>query len=405
MNIRPFLTPARRPLSRLVVPGMAALASIALLLPRPAAAQEGEALRYELRDAEPPATQALTPGAEEEVPVPDVSGDRTPEQVIQGAGLALRGPLDEALTWESASLRMLDDAPASEGPGGMLVRAWPALRDEVTYETVEVSVRRGDRDETIAGREAAHHVLEARLLRHHERRSHHFRITADLWVLEDLPFSWVPFGAHSTSVAAYDPRLREAMAAELEALGLVARAVTLVDYELLSEGDTPGDPSNSGSKSVKAFEIAELTRVPAPERPDAPLVDAGFPDRLQAAVMDRPGEICRGAAAGEAPALVEEEVPEGHRAGVVSWVAEMCEGQPHRLFFGILMEEAEAAGDWTPICDRAVLDEGPEAFARSVFSGEKAGAFLELVPAEDQARFLAQVRPACEREGSSRGEG
>lgn len=400
MPLRPSHISARRALARRAAPALAAAAAVTVLLPRPAAAQAGgEALRYELRDADGPATQALTAGAEEATPLPDVSEDRTPEQVIQAEGLALRGSLEGTLTWESATLRMLGDAPVRDGPGGTLMQKWPEIRGEATYETVETSVRRGDRDGTIAGREAAHHVLEARLLRHGERRSHHYRITADLWVLEDLPFSWAPFGAHSTSLPAYDPRLRDAMKAELEELGLVARAVVVVDFELLSEGDTPGDPSNAGSKSVKAFEIANLERVPAPERPDAPLVDAGFPDRLQAAVMERPGAVCRGAAAGEAPAVVAEEVPEGGRDGIVSWLARMCEEQPLPLFHAILMEEVEAAGDWTPVCERAVLDEGSEAFARSVYPEAKAEAFLEMVPAEDRERFLARVRPACERQG------
>lgn len=397
MDFRFCDVPDRRPF---VFPGAPALAAAAviLLLPRAAAAQ-AEAVRYELRYAAPSATQALTFGAQEEMPVPDVSGDRTPEQVVQDGGLALRGPLDGTLTWKSANLRMLAGAPVRDGPAGTLVRNWPEVRGEVTYETVEASVRRGARDDTIAGREAAHHVLEARLLRHHERRSHHYRITAHLWVLEDLPFSWAPFGANSNSLPGYDPRLREAMAAELEELGLVARAVTRVDHELLSEGDTAGDPSTGGSRTARAFEIADLARVPAPERPDAPVVHADFPGRLEAALLDRPGEICRGAAAGEAPALVEEEVSEGHRAGIVSWLAEICEEQPHGLFFALLVQEARAAGDWTPICERAVLDEGPRAFARSVYAEEKARAFPELVPEEVQEQFVARVRSICESGG------
>lgn len=377
-----------------------ALALAAGLAPEPTSAQEaGQALRYELREAEPPASRVLTPGAEQEIRVPDVGEDRTPEQVVQGSGVTLRGPAGRPLTWDSATLRMVDGAPVAEGPGGTLVKRWPEPRGEYSYGAVRAEARRGERDATVAGREAAHWVLEAELVRDHPERTHRYRITSHLWILEELPFSWAPFGAHTTSVPAYDPRLREAMTAELEGLGLVARAVTVVEFELVPAGGTAGERRSAGSTSVRAFEIAALERGPAPGGPPGPVVDAAFPTALEAAVMGRPAATCAAADAGEAPAVVREHVPESHRPAVVDWLAGMCREQAAGLFSEMLAAEVEEAGSWAPVCGGAVFGEGPEAFARSVYSEENAGAFLEMLSAGEQRQVMDRIRPACERSG------
>lgn len=394
MTDRRIRTSARSVLVPMVVTA-AALATA----PSAAAQETGEALRYELRTADGPATQALTPGATEEPDVPDVSADRTPTEVIQAPGVTLVGPLGEELTWESSHLRMVDNAPVREGPGGTLVERWPEPRGEVTYGPVMVQTRRGGRDAAVAGREATHYVLEAELLRRHPGRDHHYRITSELWVLEDLPFTWAPFGTGSTSLPSYDPRLREAMERELERLGLVARAVTTVDFELLDDEDTPGDPSNAGSTSVKAFEIANITRVPAPERPAAPVLSGGFVDRLERAMMTDPAGTCARATAGEMLEVVREGVPSSHREAVLSQVATGCEKAPGELFLGVLEARVEEEGEWGPLCAGITFDEGSEAFARSAFpDGETADGFLRMLSEVEQREMMAMIEPVCERE-------
>lgn len=378
----------------------AVLGAAALAAPPSATAQEaGEALRYELRTADGPATRALTPGAAEEPAVPDVSADRTPTEVIQAPGVTLVGPLGEELTWESAHLRLVDNTPVRDGPGGTLVGSWPDPGDDVSYGPVVVEVRRGDRDAAVAGREATHYVLEAELLRRQPGRDHHYRITSELWVLEDLPFTWAPFGRYTTSLPSYDPRLREAMEKELERLGLVARAVTTVDFELLDEDDTPGDPSNAGSTSVKAFEISNLTRAPAPERPAGPVVAAEFMDRLGRAVMADPAGTCARATAGEMLEVIREGVPSSHREAVLSEVAARCERDAADLYTEVLLARVEEAGEWGPLCAEVTFGEGPEAFARSAFRDEATSeGFLRMVSETEQEELMATIEAACEEE-------
>lgn len=361
-----------------------------------AAAQEGEAYRYELRNAGGPAVQALTEGAEEKPPVPDVSGDRTPQQVLQGPGITLVGPLGEELTWESAQTRLMDNARVmSGGAGGTLIKSWPELRVEVDYETLRVDVRRGNDDATVAGRDAKHYVMEAELLRRHPegRKDQRFLITSQLWVLEDLPFSWAPFGVLSDALPSYDSRLRAAMEEELAELGLVARAVTTVGFEVLGPDDAPGDPSNGGSTQVKAFEIANISRTSAPVGPDAPVVTKAFTRRLERALTQRPAEMCGQLVAGEIPDVIRKGIPEADRAGVVSSLAAHCEEDPSGLFFGLL--EPIYTEDPEAFCQAVSSAEDPDALARAIFTDVQARGFDEMLSPEEKEEFAAKVRPAC----------
>ncbi|MFW5946874.1 MAG: hypothetical protein ACOCUW_00165, partial [Gemmatimonadota bacterium] len=190
------------------------------------------------------------------------SGDRVPLRVVQGPEVTWVVPEGGPLTLASAVAVLRDNAPVVAGPGSLLVRGWERA-PAAAYDTLSVELIRGVRDRPLAGRTADHYVLRALV----ERRDspgglpRRHRVTADFWILSDVPFTWAPFAASGWLPRRF-PHLREELEPRLSELGLVGRAEIRVEESLLLGGQPLG-----GDREAAAFEVSDLRRMEAPPVP------------------------------------------------------------------------------------------------------------------------------------------
>lgn len=399
--------PSQIPAPVRVLTGWIAAAGLSLVSlsgpgPAPAAAQEAaQAYSYEVRFLEDPEMELPDGDGEETLGVPDFSADRSPRRVVQGSRVALLGSLGEELTWETARRKMLDNMPVRPAGGALdglaIAKMWQPPVVEPAYDELSVDVRRGDHDETIAGRQASHYVLEAELRRTVHRRGQHYLITAHLWVLEDLPFSWIAFGTGSDDLPSHDRELRGALEEELTDLGLVARALTEVRFRLV-----PVDDARPSTWSVekRGFEIANLAAAEAPAGPSLPVVTRDYTTRMMETIMARPGEFCGAVSEGQAPEAITDGAPEAlDQDQVVARLAGLCQEQTVGLFFGILeegLEDPEASEEnFEALCRAVSAAESPDALAEALFTDEQARGFREMLTAGEKEQFVAKIRPAC----------
>lgn len=252
---------------------------------------------------------------------------RPPLRVIHGPEVTWLLADGRSATLESARLLLHGNAPVTHGPGSLLVRGWPESAsdgpDSVSFELV-----RGDQDREVAGRMAIHYYLLARVIRrewvpaavdglerHPERR---YRVTAELWLIPGLPFTWAPFASRPESLPALLPGLRDDVEKRLEDLGMVARAVTRISLE--PSGDNGGHP---GDERLSGFEVSNIqpTRaLPAP----GPIVERATADALVRLLRDHRRTVCASASHGDLPAVMESRVPPESRPALLGYARSRC---------------------------------------------------------------------------------
>lgn len=317
----------------------------------------------------------------------DVEADRSPMRVVQGPELTWVVPEGDSLTMENAALILSRNVPVRPGPGPLMVRGWhraPAAR----YDTFAMELVRGDRDREVAGRDGRHYQLRAafRRSRTTEGTEQRYEYTADFWILPDLPHSWAPFGYGTRSLPRTAPRLRDELDDRLSELGLVARAVTRLDYALIRDGEPP-----DGSRHVRTFEISQLERTEAPPAP-GPVVDRSVIEALEERVRTDPGPTCLAVARGEAPDGAMDGVPSEARTAILAGINDRC-SSPEPYF---TMLEDRLENDAGPVCAAATSAADAGALADAIFTKAERAAFLELLDETDRQRFHADLRRYCE---------
>lgn len=289
----------------------------ALAWPAAAAAQAPpppDALTYRVRLLDrgwrPP---PLGPG---ELPELEVAG---PAAVRVIHAPRLTWVVDAGRTPSLASARLFLDGheAVTPGPGSLLLRGWEP--DPGSIRVVGLERVRGDRDRTVAGRRAEHHTVRATLEGETPfagRRR--FTVTAHVWTLPGLPFSWAPFTADRAGLPWRFPALRDPLRRHLEPLGLAARAVVEV-----TEAPASGDPA---PPEVTGFEIADLGRTGAPPVPGV-VVDRELADALRRLAERRPRQVCAAARDGDLPGVIEARVDLDVRSSLLGFLEGHCAGR------------------------------------------------------------------------------
>lgn len=214
----------------------------------------------------------------------DITLARWPED--EGGGIAVvAGPAVGGLPAEPVDefgglLSVLFDPAADFGPGYRKESQYGS--GNAAVDSLQLELTEGAGDERIAGHDARHHVLTARLWwRHVAEDGTETAVvdsgTADLWFAPDLPFSWLPLGVHparpglalplsfwwpevaAAAVVRYGPRFED--------LGLPLRARTRdesrPDENPASQIQLMGSELQS---SVLVSDVREVDEAPDPER-------------------------------------------------------------------------------------------------------------------------------------------
>lgn len=302
----------------------AILSLTALMLAQAApvhAQQDAEAYEYDVHYATSPATGAgVTPSEPEDVAI---------RHALQGPGMALLWNEEEKRTPENARLARHEEVLGLFMPKWSIARSaseatgWTAVGRAIQYDRFLVDFRRGDDDRTVAGHPATHYVFEAHITRQVEgsARKQRYATTTDVWVLEDRPFSWVPFAVFGTTGVNADPRLQVALAERLAERGMVARAETRLSFEML-----PEDGTANGAGSEQRFLVwVEGVKPAAPPQLEAPVATWEAAEAFQKAVGDNPQAFCKAVLEGSTPAVVREAFPAEQQAVLMQNASSQCQ--------------------------------------------------------------------------------
>jgi hypothetical protein len=281
----------------------------------------------------PPPQDVLTYGVrvlDRGWPAPPVAPDELPGLPVDGYPTirVIHGP---RLTWvvdagrtpslASARLFLEGHETVMPGPGSLLLRGWDAASDSGTVVDLELVRGSGDRD--IAGRRAEHYTVLATVERAGGASGGRSRydVTAHLWVLRGLPFTWAPFTTDRAALPWRFPELRDPVRQRIEPLGLVARAMVAVE-----ESPRTGSGSAPATREVAGFEIAELGRTRAPPVPGV-VVDRDIAEALQRLADRRPRQVCAAARAGDLPGVIESRVDLVTRSSLLGFLDGYCAGR------------------------------------------------------------------------------
>ncbi|MEJ2504326.1 MAG: hypothetical protein P8177_13600 [Gemmatimonadota bacterium] len=272
-----------------------------------------DALTYRVRGLDPGRLGAVGLGAYGPA-APDTVGVR----VIHGPRLTWVVDADRRPTLASARVFLDGHVEVVPGPGSLLLRGWADTADPA--HTADVERVRGEDDRQIAGRHARHHTAVARFERTDtlfgERRR--YRVTAHVWSLADLPFSWAPFAVDRSALPWRFPELREPLLRALEPLGAVARAVIEVETSRV-EGGLAGPVS----REVTGFEIDGLGRTGAPPVPGV-VVERDIAEALQRLAERRPRQVCAAARDGDLPGVIESRIDLDTRFPLLGYLDGYC---------------------------------------------------------------------------------
>lgn len=266
------------------------------------AADTAQGYRYILHNATPPAGDF----------------DKDPSQLKHVAELYVMQNGEQAMIWARKSdLGDMDKARFARGdlrmglflPRWDLSRSasedngWKSYGDTVNYRTFKVSVKRGDGNREVAGFPAKHYVLNADIVERTEGDSadSHTKISSDLWVLEDKPFSWAPY---STPGIYGDPRLQVAVYEKLSKLGMVVRAETTYSRQAQDE---------NGKALAQPYNGTFLTWVSDLEPAQVPVANPPKSDRdtlkaLRKAFREDPQGYCKTVLNGGTPDFVAQRL-------------------------------------------------------------------------------------------------
>lgn len=308
-------------------------------------------------------------------------------RVLQGAAVTWVVPAGEAPALATAELVLLENVPVREGRGSLLVRGWPVAGRDAGV--VELELVRGAEDRTVAGRRARHYVLLARLEPANGEAgvARRVRVTSHFWILPELPFSWAPFGVGAQSLPEGLPLLREALEPRLDTLGLVARAVTQVDVERVSDGATPGA---GGAGRVAGFEISALERHAVPPLPGV-VVDRSITEALERLARRRPLRVCREARDGILPATVRSRVGDELHARLTGYVSAAC--QDPDLY--VRMMEERLMADPEGVCRHLRYAYDPRRLAERILTDAQATAFAEMLSRTQREAVHDRLRASC----------
>lgn len=284
------------------------------------AQQDADAYQYDIHYATSPAT-----GAGGSAPEPE---DARVRHALQGPEVTLLWAQGQEKTMENARFARHEEVMGMLMPKWSLARSaaektgWTALGREIQYDTFDVDFRRGDDDRTIAGRPAKNYVFEAKLTKRvgTSARKQHLAVTANLWVLEDRPFSWAPFAVFGTTGVNADPRLQAALAERLAERGTVGRAETNLSLEVLAEDD-----SVTGGSEQRFYVWIENLKSAEPPRVQKPMVSQETMRTVESAFKKDPQAFCETVLSGSTPTAAQETLTEKQQTAFIDSTRAFCE--------------------------------------------------------------------------------
>lgn len=215
------------------------------------------------------------------------------------------------IPWWDASLSSTDE----EG--------WDLWGSSIRYQTFDANITKGDKaDREIAGDQAQHYTLRAKLVFDSERNAAVVQeeFEGDLWIHPDKPYSPAVF----TLFNAYgDPRLNTFFNEELGQLGMLVRAEIVFNQQAIGveEDDSIRNEPRiehllSYVEDLKAEEVAVF---------NPPLISSAQLTLVQQEFREDEMQACEQITAGNTPAYFHEYLDDAQREAVIPELAAMCE--------------------------------------------------------------------------------